>query len=74
MPLKKAGIHIGNTTASFRSFFASSRSAMLSLRNRVDRDYDRWSGITPIKLLDKEHTNYNSCSGCVEHNSVFFLS
>lgn len=32
MPLKNAGIHIGNTTASFRSFFASSKSAMLSLK------------------------------------------
>lgn len=32
MPLKKAGIHIGSTTASFRSFLASSKSAMLSLK------------------------------------------
>lgn len=34
MPLKNAGIHIGNTTASFRSFFASSKSAMLSLQKQ----------------------------------------
>lgn len=32
MPLKKAGIHMGKTTASFRSFLASSKSAMLSLK------------------------------------------
>lgn len=32
MPLKKAGIHMGNTTASFSSFLASSKSAMLSLK------------------------------------------
>lgn len=35
MPLKNAGIHMGSTTASFRSFLASSRSAMLSLRRHT---------------------------------------
>lgn len=35
MPLKNAGIHIGNTTASFRSFFASSKSAISSLKKQV---------------------------------------
>lgn len=35
IPLKNAGIHIGNTTASFRSFFASTKSAMSSLRKHV---------------------------------------
>lgn len=35
MPLKNAGIHMGSTTASFRSFFASSRSAMLSLKRQT---------------------------------------
>lgn len=35
MPLKNAGIHIGSTTASFRSFFASSKSAMSSLQEQV---------------------------------------
>lgn len=32
MPLKKSGIHMGNTTASLSSFLASSRSAMSSLQ------------------------------------------
>lgn len=43
MPLKKAGIHMGNTTASFSSFLASSKSAMLSLKSTKGRVLDKES-------------------------------
>ena len=54
MPLKNAGIHIGNTTASFRSFFASSKSAMLSLKKHVRRS-------TPDSSLEGSWSRKENC-------------
>lgn len=59
MPLKNAGIHIGNTTASFRSFFASSKSAMLSLKKKKEKQGQ--TEITPGSSQEGWHLIYNHC-------------